>query len=620
MFFIISLLTPFFFRTTFAFEPIVAPEIVVVGKRLHGDHRSARIFTESDLQRESGRTLGEVLREAAGVDYTSGIGGNSNVLIRGSTGSQTLVIIDGVKVNDPAFSGRYFDWSRIDISLVERVEILKGPQAVSYGSDAIGGVVLITTKQGQLGSELTSRASIEGGSEGFLRTNGNVRSALGTALGGEHGVEFQALGRGVFDGGSSAVSRNQAATEGDDSREATLGLALNSRWGRETRSKLVASLRVAEQDNDGGAFDDDPNSVSRNREMRASADLKGKLASGIEWSGLTSYLDTRSAYSDFPDTTHTTGSDQVYIGRSARAEVSVHSSAESFFEWATGVEAIRETARIDSVLFPTTLARDHGESYAAFIESAVPLTSSRVLTLDFGSRLSHFSSFGSHWSGKAGANAKTSEVLEFDLGISTGFKAPSLYSLYAPTYGNADLKPEESLQIELGMTLRPSRSYSLSLRGFKNRTTNRFGYDSSYRGLNIARAEIEGIEIDSEIKLQAGLRLIPSVTYLSTKDVTTGRALSDVAKWKSAVKVVYDFSSDHSATLSLYAKSDRTVAASNEGAAGYFRADLTTRHRLSKTLSLTSRFENLLDRDYQDVRGYRSLSRSFYFGLEFASL
>jgi|GEM_PF-3525969 len=600
--------------------PLVsAPEIVITGKRLRGDHRSARVYTETELARESGRTIGEVLRESAGVDYIAGTGGNSNLLIRGSSGSQTLVIIDGVKANDPSATNRYFDWSRIDVDQIERVEILKGPQAVSYGSDAIGGVVLITTKRGEAGS---ITAKVEAGSEEFARARTSFGMEVGPLLGGDHELEVQALGKGVFHGGSSALSPTGAPVEGDNSREASAGLALKSRWGRDTRSTFTADLRAANEDIDAGPFMDDPNDVARNREIRAAINVEGKVAGGVEWGFIASHLDFKRAYSDYPDPMNAGSSDFTYTGTNSRAEFHLRSEVDSAVEWTTGFEATREFIGVGSLLFPTVLTRDHAETYALFAEGLIPLNSTKTFSIDFGARLSNFSSYGNQWSEKGGLNYKPMEGFELDAGVSTGFKAPSLYSLYEPTSGNTDLKPEESTQVEAGVISHPTTAGMVSMRGFSSQIRNRFGYNPNppYKSLNVARAKIRGVEIESEMRLCAQFRIAPSLTYLSTRDEATGQELTDQARWKSALKFAYDLSSAHSITLSVVAKSNRGSSVGNSRVAGFYRADLTTRHRLTQAWTLTSRFENLLDREYQEIRGYRTPGFEAFFGLEFASL
>ncbi len=299
----------------------------------------------------------------------------------------------------------------------------------------------------------------------------------------------------------------------------------------------------------------------------------------------------------------------------------MRSSADASVEWTLGFEATRETLAIDSVLSPTTLSRDDDETYGVFGEGAVPLDSARRFSVDFGGRFSNFTSYGNQTSGKGGLNYRPSDAVELDAGVATGFKAPSLYSLYDPTYGNPNLKPEESVQTEAGVQLRPARGFLCSVRSFDARIRNRFGYDpSTFRSLNVERATVRGVELEADARVSSALRFAPSLTYLSTHDERTGRELTDVPKWKGALKVGYDFSNLDGITLSLLVKSSRGASAGGTRVAGFYRADLTTRHRLSPKWTLTTRFENLLDRDYQEIRGYRSPGFSAYAGLEFVSL
>ncbi len=601
-------------------EPVILNEVVSNGKRLESDRRGVVVFTEGALAREGGRTLGEVLRETAGVDYTSGTGGNSNLLIRGSSGSQILVLIDGVKANDPSATNRYFDWSRIDISQVSRIEILKGPQAVSYGSDALGGVVIIQTKRGETGL----RASVEAGSEAFARS----RVSYGESLGPAHSFSLYALGKGIFSGRSLALGATPTtprnSLEGDDSKEASVGGEFRSQLSDSLVLRFTGDLRAAEEEIDGGPFDDDPNYVARNREIRGAV-----LIEGPSFRGLLSHLDFRRAYVDFPDSAHTFGpynfSDSVYRGQNTRMEWESHSprrAGKSSVEWSGGVEGTRETLGVDSLAAPVTLGKDHAEMVALFGEGSVPISSWGTTRADFGSRFSHFTSFGNQWSGKAGLTTAVGTDLTLDAGVSTGFKAPSLFSLYDPVSGNTDLKPEDSVQGELGGVYSFTRVTSLELRGYATRVSNRFGYQSvaPYRSLNIERAEIKGIEVALDTRVTPETRFVSTTSYTDSKDLATGRELPDVSKWKQTFKFEYSPSKITSVSLSFLAKNTRGASASTTFVAGYGRFDLAATHSLSERFSFYGRIENLLDRDYQEIRGYSAPGISGFVGAEFRGI
>lgn len=122
-------------------------------------------ITDEELRQKQARFVSDVLRDVPGVavNRSGTIGSTTEVRIRGAEANQTLVIIDGVKMNDPA-SGDVFDFSTLLASDIERLEVLRGPQATLYGSNTMGGVINITTKKGEPG--LRGSAQLEGGSFG----------------------------------------------------------------------------------------------------------------------------------------------------------------------------------------------------------------------------------------------------------------------------------------------------------------------------------------------------------------------------------------------------------------------------------------------------------------------
>ncbi len=154
------------------------PEVVVSASRVAVPTEqvgsSVTIITEDDLTKRQSLLVSDVLREVPGVSVSrsGGTGALTQVRIRGAEANQTLVLIDGVEANDPAF-GSEFDFSNLLAADVERVEVLRGNQSALWGSDAIGGVISITTKRGRKG--LTATGKAEGGSFGLVAGGGTIR-------------------------------------------------------------------------------------------------------------------------------------------------------------------------------------------------------------------------------------------------------------------------------------------------------------------------------------------------------------------------------------------------------------------------------------------------------------
>ncbi|MFO1153914.1 MAG: TonB-dependent receptor plug domain-containing protein [Rhodospirillales bacterium] len=154
-----------------------SPTVVVTATRYPVDAAtvgsSISVITAEDLQQQQTRFVSDILREVPGVavNRSGTFGSLTQVRIRGAEGNQTLVIIDGVEVNDPA-NGDEYDFGNLLASDIERIEILRGPQSILYGSNSIGGVINIITKRGTGGVTMTGRG--EGGSFGTFNGGGSI--------------------------------------------------------------------------------------------------------------------------------------------------------------------------------------------------------------------------------------------------------------------------------------------------------------------------------------------------------------------------------------------------------------------------------------------------------------
>ncbi|HRT96425.1 MAG TPA: TonB-dependent receptor plug domain-containing protein, partial [Planctomycetota bacterium] len=130
-------------------------EVMVTATRLETPAKqvgsSITVITRKEIEQKKQATVLELLRTVPGVDVVQAgpAGGQSSVFLRGAKSEHTLVLLDGVELNDPITPGRSFDWAHLTADNVERIEVLRGPQSTLYGSDAIGGVINIITRKGQ---------------------------------------------------------------------------------------------------------------------------------------------------------------------------------------------------------------------------------------------------------------------------------------------------------------------------------------------------------------------------------------------------------------------------------------------------------------------------------------
>lgn len=157
-----TLLTAFSVTAFSAWAQDTSPDTLVVTANRFQQPRSAvlapvTIVTRQDIERWQSTSVNDVLRRLPGIDIaqSGGAGQNSSIFIRGTNSSHVLVLIDGVRLNLAGVSGSA-DLSQFPVSLVQRIEYIRGPRSAIYGSDAIGGVVNIITTRDNPGTELTA--------------------------------------------------------------------------------------------------------------------------------------------------------------------------------------------------------------------------------------------------------------------------------------------------------------------------------------------------------------------------------------------------------------------------------------------------------------------------------
>jgi vitamin B12 transporter len=159
-------------------QPVIIPDIVVTPTRtpqaISKAGSSITVLDEEDIAKASPGTITDLFRQVPGVSLTQsgGAGATQTVRLRGMDARHTLVMIDGIRVNDPSTPTGEFDFSNLILTDIERIEVLRGPQSALYGSDAMGGVIHIITRKGK--GAPTFKIQAEGGSYGTKSLSGSV--------------------------------------------------------------------------------------------------------------------------------------------------------------------------------------------------------------------------------------------------------------------------------------------------------------------------------------------------------------------------------------------------------------------------------------------------------------
>jgi vitamin B12 transporter len=592
---------------------------------------SVTVISAEDLKKIKKTTVVEVLQEVLGVTIiqNGGSGTGAACSIRGANSEHTLVLMDGVELNEPISPCRSYDLAHLTLENIERIEILRGPQSTLYGSDAIGGVINIITKKGEGKPKITFSSS--GGSYA------TITSDFG-ASGGAEKINYS-LGISYFR--NQGISAADASLPGNEEKDGYRNLSLSGRLGFKPSDNLevdfiARSLATkTDIDNFGGAYGDDPN----NTQGYKSLFIKGQIRSLFfknRWEqklGL-SVVDSNRQYDNPPDKAHPFDSEKgVFKSRLLKMDWQNNFFLHPTNTLILGMEYEQEQGESDyhsfgiwgasSSIFPLKKANIIG----IYLQDQIRVADQFFLTL--GARFDHHSQSGSaatYRLAPAYLFSKTGTKLKATIG--TGFKSPSLYQLYGPgtawgPIGNENLEPEKSIGWDLGIEQQLLQGkLLLGATYFYNSYRNLISFDFLHGYINIGKAESKGAEISIEAKLTNEFVFNASYTKLEAKDKVKNSNLLRRPKDKVTANLSYSFFKKWSINFSFLYIGKRDDADFSTWPyplvtlPSYTLFNTSASFDLISHIQIFSRFDNILDKKYEMILGYGTPGFSVYGGFK----
>ena len=555
------------------------------------------IITRADIAASVAPDVLELLRLQAGVDVvrTGGAGEQTSVFLRGTNSNHVLVLIDGVRVASPNTGA--FAFENLPLEAIERIEIVRGPRASYWGSDAIGGVIQVFTRRLQGPAVAASYGTYRSadGSAGYGAWSD--AGGFSVQLGVRHVGGFSATNAGICGPNDAYCIFNPD----DNGFQNHNGVAQGSyALGTQT---LSASIFRSDgmQSFDNGASD----GISHTLDQAAGAALEGDLSP--DWHHRLSLgtsredIDTPAFASGYRSTR-----EQLSWANDVALSTTQHLVAGADYVHERGVS-------VDNSGFgaPYDMTRNDGGAFVGW----------RVRDSAFDSELSgrydHYDNFGSTFSGSAATGWRLSDELRVSASYGTAFRAPNLNELYSPGYGgyyagNAQLDPERSRTAELAADWRPDAANRFDLRAFSTRVHDLIDFSggTKFQAINIAHAAIDGAEITHDWRND-----IWSVHTVGTlqdpRDRDTHAQLLRRPKQKLTSLVERGLGERLRAGIEVVASGKRD----DVGAVtlpGYALLNLRASYALNATWRVGLRLENAFDRDYELAHGYNTPGRSGY--------
>ena len=589
---------------------------------------SVSVITASDLDRKQIDVVSDALEQTPGlaVVRNGGPGQPTEILMRGAEAGQTLVLIDGVRINDPSATTGYAILGDVLANGIDRIEVLRGPQSTLYGSDAIGGVVNIITKRGGDGA-FALRAQAEGGSFDTYRFNLAAYGTSGT-------IEYGAATNYYGSNGISAADARNGNTEADGYHN--LGATGNVRVHIDDNVSLDARLYYTTSRDSFDGFP--PPNYTFQDTHEYGKDMLLAAYGGVNFSLLNERFSSRLAVlhtvsdrKEF-DPTMTPAENFFAKGGSTRFEYQGVFEVDTGNELTFGFESETRTLSTQSAFdFPPVPTKGSDHINGTYFQwQTRPF---ETVTLTGGLRYDDDGEFGGHTSVKLAGAWQVLAATTLRANFGDGFKAPSLYELFSQYSNPIDaLKPETAKGWEAGVDqglwagrVRTSLTY------FERRTRNQIDFFSCFgvtsfacsqraaQGgyyFNVGRSRAIGAEAEIAAKLSDTLSISANYTNLSDIDLATSLSLARRPQNSANATVTWQPEPDLTfgvGTTYVGKRFDDALhfAALSEAT----KTNLFASYKLNEHFEVFGRIENLFNDRAEPAAGYGAPGRALYAGV-----
>ncbi len=621
---------------TFSAQVLLAlPEVVVTTNRLDTPvsqvPNSITVITAQDIEKKLSSTAMEALQDVPGLtlEQSGGPGEIASIYTRGSDDGDTLVLLDGIPMNNPVGTGRSYDYlDQLALGGVQQIEVVRGTQSVLYGSNAMAGVINIITQKGS--GPASGSVLVEGGSYGTVRETALVQGGDSKC---DYALNTSYFSTAGFPTADKAFGNSLNNPYDDFSSLFHLGAPLTSNIREEVLVNYNQS-RINIDDGAGSALGDpvmdDPNDWIDQKQVLMGSKTSwtlGNWEQSLTLSFMDNYYDNNDIQSaDSPNSYNYTDS---YDGQSGKLTWQNNLKLLPEETLVLGLEGYQEWGNSPSSS-GTTIQGSQWED-SGFLESLAKLDEGFFLNV--GGRLDNYNVYGTHGTYQAGA-AYFIPDLETKLKATygTGFLAPTLYQLYDPTHGNPSLQPESNTSYDLGLEqpfwagqVRIGATYFHN--DFENLITY---YGPSANGVygNSGSFQTEGVETFVEVKVAKVLILKGSYTYTDVETSIPVTLDYSPLLHKPANQAGFDmdYQSDsmeagvsgtyvgQRSDVDFYGYYNSPYTPIPVTLSDYFLVNLRASYQINPALKLFARVDNLFNQFYEEVYGYGTPGLSAYLG------
>ncbi|KQX29640.1 TonB-dependent receptor domain-containing protein [Variovorax sp. Root434] len=570
------------------------------------------IVDRQTIERSGATGAADVLSRLPGIEISrsGGLGNATSVFIRGAETRFTAVYLDGVRIDSQSTGGA--GWEGIPLSQIDRIEVLRGPAAAVYGSDAIGGVIQLFTRRGEEG--VAPYAGIGFGSNGLRKIEGGVSGKSGLfdySFGVAH---EESKGYNVQPANKRNVVKDGYASPDRDGYTSTSG---NVKLGFQITpdQRIDATLLTSEIK---AGYDAAVSYRTRPPVLfRDDQSTNTLRTAGLTWS---------AKWNDVYST-------RVQVTDSQ----SVYKTQPSFYRTETNLRGylFQNEFRFGPHLLTATLERREDA-----LENA-PTTTSKLLSRDRSQdaislgygfvqgphslqlhvRHDKDSEFGGKTTGSAAYGYAITPSLRFTASAGTAFRVPTLYQRFSE-FGLATLKPESSRNVELGLQYTEGATQA-GIVVYSSRVRNLIGFDGTAKGCassfgcysSTARARYQGVTLSGSQRF-GDVTLRSSFDFQDPRDLATHNLLARRAQRHATLGADWRIAGWTLGAEVQTSSRRYDDAANSVKLGGYTVLNLSASTQITRDLNLVARVDDVSNKDYQYARLYANAGRTAYVGLK----
>ena len=598
------------------------------------------VISKEQIEKSGSKDLAQLLNEQGGLfinGANSNAGKEKNVYIRGAKSENTLIMIDGVPVYDPAGIGGNFDFRLLTIDNIERIEILKGSQSTLYGSDALAGVINIITKKASNKKISVSGTTFTGS---FNTLHGNLNLS-GSNKKTDYNISasyFETEGINEIEDTLTTPHK----TDNDGYVQQNISASIGFKPTKNIRIQPYVRYSSFEQQFDQGAFLEELDATSTNKNLQAGikSEFKFKKAafnllynfnkndrsyiddSTLSQNGYSKYYqDNYNGYEHFAEGSLTYSINNYlkltggFDFRNSRSKYAYH-EVPSYYDYELSADSIKQS--------------QIGAYASLFVNN------NKGLSMEVGSRFNKHSIYGNSVVFNINPSFLIQNQYKLFANISSGYKTPTLFQLYS-NYGNKSLKPQNAINIEGGLQYFSVDNRIIgTVTLYKRKTTNVITFGQNYKYINQDEQLNSGVEIETSLMIDKSNSLKLFYAYTDGK-VTTLENGKDTTYFNliRQPKSVFAFTLNSKVTKQLFCSfgithtgirkdyyfDPNTFEKSMVDLKSYTLCNVYAEYSLAKNkIRLFAEGRNIFNTKFTEVYGYNTMGINASVGVKFNAL